>query len=83
MSDNNNSKITDQWTITSMEIAEVTGKARRNVLQSIRNMEPAWGKIKGLKFQLLHKHSQAGAHGHKMTPYYRLTKTECLFAQYS
>ena len=62
-----------------MEIAEITGKAHRNVLQSIRNMEPAWEKAKGLKFQLLQKRSQAGAHGYKMTPYYLLTKTECLF----
>lgn len=83
MSDNNISKITDQQTITSMEIAEITGRAHRNMLQAIRNMEPAWEKVKGLKFQLLQNRFQAGAHGHKMIPYYRLTKTKCLFAQNS
>ncbi|MCR5192763.1 MAG: Rha family transcriptional regulator, partial [Bacteroidales bacterium] len=38
--------------MTSIEIAEVTGKLHKNVMQSIRNMEPAWEKITGLKFQL-------------------------------
>lgn len=71
--------INDQQTITSMEIAELTGKAHKNVLQAIRNMEPAWEKIKGLKFQLLQKRTPAGACGYKMNPYYVLTKTECLF----
>ena len=38
--------------MTSIEIAEVTGKQHKNVMQAIRNMEPAWEKITGLKFQL-------------------------------
>ena len=38
--------------MTSIEIAEVTGKQHKNVMQAIRNMEPAWEKISGLKFQL-------------------------------
>ncbi|WP_108821301.1 Rha family transcriptional regulator [Dysgonomonas sp. Marseille-P4361] len=39
-------------TITSLEIAEITGKMHKNVLQSIREMEPAWEKVHELKFQL-------------------------------
>ena len=38
--------------MTSIEIAEVTGKQHKNVMQAIRNMESAWEKICGLKFQL-------------------------------
>ena len=38
--------------MTSLEIAELTGKQHKNVMQAIRNMEPAWEKICGLKFQL-------------------------------
>ena len=38
--------------MTSLEIAELTGKQHKNVMQAIRNMEPAWEKVNGLKFQL-------------------------------
>ena len=40
-------------TMTSLEIAELTGKQHKNVMQAIRNMEPAWEKVNGLKFQLV------------------------------
>ena len=40
-------------TMTSLEIAELTGKQHKNVMQAIRNMEPAWVKVNGLKFQLV------------------------------
>ena len=33
--------------MTSLDIAEVTGKDHRNVLRDIRNMEPAWEKCMG------------------------------------
>ena len=39
--------------MTSLEIAELTGKQHKNVMQAIRNMEPAWEKVNGLKFQLV------------------------------
>ena len=32
-----------------------TGKQHKNVMQAIRNMEPAWEKVTGLKFQLCEK----------------------------
>ena len=30
--------------MTSLEIAELTGKQHKDVLKAIRNMEPAWEK---------------------------------------
>lgn len=61
--------------MTSLEIAEVTGKSHKNVMQSIRNMEPAWKKVNGLKFQLVDYMDKKG----ELRPCYSLTKTECLY----
>ena len=41
--------------MTSIEIAEVTGKSHKNVMRDIRNMEPAWEKVHGLKFELMQR----------------------------
>ena len=57
------------------EIAELTGKQHKNLMRDIRNMEPAWVKIAGLKFEL---GSYEDANG-QMRPCYFLTKTECLY----
>ena len=38
--------------MTSIEIAEVTGKQHNNVLKAIRKMETAWEKITQGKFYL-------------------------------
>lgn len=65
----------DEQRMTSMEIAQLTGKQHKNVMQAIRNMEPAWEKTAGLKFQL---GSYEDANG-QMRPCYSLTKTECLY----
>ena len=65
--------------MTSLEIAELTGKQHKDVLKAIRNMEPAWEKVQGRKFALLQKPYQLPNGGMKMTPYYSLTKTECLY----
>ena len=56
--------------MTSLEIAELTGKQHKNVMQAIRNMEPAWVKVQGLKFQLLQKTYSLPNGGKKMMPYY-------------
>lgn len=61
--------------MTSLEIAELTGKQHKNVMQAIRKMEPAWEKINGLKFQLVNYRDQKG----ELRPCYELTKTECLY----
>jgi len=61
--------------MTSLEIAELTGKQHKNVMQAIRNMEPAWEKVNGLKFQLVDYRDKKG----ELRPCYSLTKTECLY----
>ena len=33
--------------MTSLEIAELTGKMHKDVMKAIRNMEPAWEKVQG------------------------------------
>ena len=61
--------------MTSLEIAQLTGKQHKNLMRDIRNMEPAWEKTAGLKFEL---GSYEDANG-QMRPCYSLTKTECLY----
>lgn len=75
MNNNNFSQITDQQTMTSMDIAEITGKNHFDVLKAIRKMEPAWEEAAASKFALgsyLDKNKQE-------RPMYVLTKKECLF----
>ena len=62
-------------TMTSREIAEVAGKIHKNVLQSIRNMEPAWEKVTGLKFQPSEYEDSSG----RKVPMFELTKRETLY----
>ena len=66
-------------TMTSLEIAELTGKQHKNLMQAIRKMEPAWEKVQGLKFQLSSRVYNLPNGGTKVVPYYSLTKTECLY----
>lgn len=42
-----------QEMMTSLQIAEVTGKRHNDVLRAIREMEPAWEKVNGRKFALV------------------------------
>ena len=65
--------------MTSLEIAELTGKQHKNLMQAIRNMEPAWEKVTGLKFQLCEKSYLLANGVTKKQPFYQLTKTECLY----
>lgn len=62
-------------TMTSLEISEVTGKRHSDVLEAIRNMEPAWVKIAQRKFPL---GSYKDANNQERPCYY-LSKTECLY----
>ena len=66
-------------TMTSLEIAELTGKQHKNLMRDIRNMEPAWVKVQGLKFELSSRTYQLPNGGTKEVPCYQLTKTECLY----
>lgn len=62
-------------TMSSLEIAKIIGKEHKNVMQSIRNMEPAWEKVSGLKFQPTTYQDAQG----KPRPCYELTYRETLF----
>ena len=68
-----------EQTMTSLEIAELTSKQHKNVMQAIRNMEPAWEKTCGLKFQLTSRAIVQPNGGTREVPCYVLTKTECLY----
>ena len=65
----------DTQHMTSLEIAELTGKQHKHVMRDIRNMEPAWEKVAQSKFGL---GSYKDANG-QLRPCYSLTKTECLY----
>lgn len=62
-------------TMTSLQIAEVTGKRHCDVLEAIRTMEPAWIKVNGRKFPLVEYKDAKG----EMRPMYQLNKPECLY----
>lgn len=61
--------------MTSLEIAEVTGRNHKDVMRSIREMEEAWVKVNGRKFALVEYKDAKG----EMRPCYSLGKTECLY----
>ena len=71
----NGSEIMKRETMTSLEIAEITGKRHSDVLESVRNMEPAWEKIAQRKFPL-GSYKDAD---NQDRPCYILSKTECLY----
>lgn len=62
-------------TMSSIEIAELTGKPHNDVLKAIRAMEPAWAKIAGGNFSLSEYKDSTG----RKLPMYELTKVECLY----
>ena len=61
--------------MTSLEIAELTGKQHKDLMRAIRNMEPAWEKVNGRNFALVEYRDKKG----ELRPCYSLTKTECLY----
>ena len=61
--------------MTSLEIAELTGKQHKDVMRAIRKMEPAWVKVNGRNFALVEYKDAKG----ELRPCYQLTKTECLY----
>lgn len=61
--------------MSSLEIAEITGKMHKHVMEAIRSMEPAWEKVSGTKFRPAEYTDAQG----KVRPCYELTKTECLY----
>lgn len=61
--------------MTSLQIAEVTGKPHNDVMKAIRKMEPAWQKINEGNFSLVNYQDKKG----EIRPCYSLTKEECLY----
>ena len=68
-------EIARKETMTSLEIAEVTGRNHKDVMRSIREMEEAWVKVNGRKFALVEYKDAKG----EMRPCYSLGKIECLY----
>lgn len=66
-------------TMSSLEIAEATGKRHKDVLEAIRKMEPAWERTCGRKFPLTSRTVSQPKGGTRQVPCYLLTKTECLY----
>lgn len=69
----------DAQYITSIEIAEVTGKQHKHVMEAIRKMEPAWEKERGSNFRLSQIQEKIPNGGYKLRPCYVLDKAESLF----
>ena len=69
----------DKQQMTSLEIAEVTGKQHKHVMEAIRKMEPAWVKTCGSNFRLTSRTIVQPNGGTREVPCYSLTKTECLY----
>lgn len=67
--------IVDGERMTSLQIAEITARLHKNVMRAIRNMEPAWEKINGRKFELVDYKDEKG----ETRPCYYLNKEECLY----
>ena len=65
----------DNQRMTSLEIAEITGKPHNDVLKAIRKMEQAWVKVTQGNFSLSTYKDSTG----RTLPCYSLTKTECLY----
>ncbi len=65
----------NQHMMTSLEIAEVTGKQHCHVMEAIRKMEPAWQKVNQSNFRLIEYTDSRG----RLMPCYQLTKTETLY----
>lgn len=61
--------------ITSIEIAEITGKPHNDVLKAIRVMEPAWIKVGGGNFSQTYYTDQ----WNRQQPMIELSKSECLY----
>lgn len=69
------STFVDGERMTSLQIAEITARLHKNVMRAIRNMEPAWEKINGRKFELVDYKDEKG----ETRPCFSLNKEECLY----
>lgn len=69
------STIVDGDRMTSLQIAEITGKPHADVMKAIRKMGPAWSKINEGNFSLVDYQDKKG----ETRPCYSLNKEECLY----
>lgn len=67
--------IQTEQTMSSLQIAEITGKRHNDVMKAIRKMEPAWRKTTQGNFSLSEYRDSTG----RKLPCYQLTKLECLY----
>jgi phage regulator Rha-like protein len=65
--------------LLSREIAEAVSKNHKDVLESIRKMEPAWEKVYGRKFPLTFKITELPNGGTRKDPIYKLSKAKYLY----
>ena len=56
----NTQRFDDQPHMTSLEIAELTGKQHKHVMEAIRKMEPAWETVHGSNFRLMSREVKIG-----------------------
>ena len=76
---NPQSETSEPQRMTSLEIAELTGKNHFHVMEAIRKMEPAWEKVCKSKFRLTSRTIEQPNGGTRDVPCYSLTKTETLY----
>ena len=69
MKKNQTLTVMDAGRMTSLEIAEITGKQHYHLMRDIRNMETAWEKVNGTKFGLVDYRDKKG----ESRPCYQLT----------
>ena len=62
-------------TMSSLEIAELAGRNHKDVMRSIRDMEPAWVKVNGRNFALVEYKDAKG----ETRPCYELHYDECMY----
>ena len=75
MKENEIQLATEVERMTSLEIADVTGKPHNDVLKAIRKMEDGWKEVAQGNFSLSSYKDPTG----RILPCYSLTKTECLY----
>lgn len=61
--------------MTSIEIAEISGRNHKDLMRSIRTMEISWEKVTGRKFSMGKYKDSSG----RELPMYELDKDECLY----
>ena len=67
--------ILSKQTMSSLEIAELAGRNHKDVMRSIRDMEPAWVKVNGRNFALVEYKDAKG----ETRPCYELHYDECMY----